>query len=81
MQSRCRFCGAALKLSFADLGMSPPSNSYLEAADLNRMERFYPLHAWVCENCFLVQLEEFETDGDAADDEYAETSHAGYRYS
>lgn len=57
----CRFCGAALELSFADLGMSPPSNSYLQAEDLNRMERFYPLHAWVCEKCFLVQLEEFET--------------------
>jgi len=57
----CRFCGAPLGLSFADLGMSPPSNSFLQAADLNRMERFYPLHAWVCEQCFLVQLEEFET--------------------
>jgi len=60
-QAACRFCGAALKLSFADLGMSPPSNSYLEAGELNRVERFYPLHAWVCEKCFLVQLEEFET--------------------
>jgi 2-polyprenyl-3-methyl-5-hydroxy-6-metoxy-1,4-benzoquinol methylase len=60
-QAACRFCGAALKLSFADLGMSPPSNSYLEAEELNRVERFYPLHAWVCEKCFLVQLEEFET--------------------
>jgi SAM-dependent methyltransferase len=57
----CRFCAAPLTLSFADLGMSPPSNSYLEEEDLNRMERFYPLHAWVCEKCFLVQLEEFET--------------------
>ena len=57
----CRFCSAPLSLSFADLGMSPPSNSYLVAGDLNRMERFYPLHAWVCEKCFLVQLEEFET--------------------
>jgi 2-polyprenyl-3-methyl-5-hydroxy-6-metoxy-1,4-benzoquinol methylase len=57
----CRFCGTPLKLSFADLGMSPPSNSFLEAEALNRMERFYPLHAWVCEKCFLVQLEEFET--------------------
>jgi 2-polyprenyl-3-methyl-5-hydroxy-6-metoxy-1,4-benzoquinol methylase len=57
----CRFCKGPLTLSFADLGMSPPSNSYLEAAELNRVERFYPLHAWVCEKCFLVQLEEFET--------------------
>jgi 2-polyprenyl-3-methyl-5-hydroxy-6-metoxy-1,4-benzoquinol methylase len=60
-QGVCRFCNAPLRLSFADLGMSPPSNSYLEAGGLNRMERFYPLHAWVCEACFLVQLEEFET--------------------
>ena len=60
-QAACRFCGGALELSFADLGMSPPSNSYHEGAELNRMERFYPLHAWVCEKCFLVQLEEFET--------------------
>jgi len=57
----CRFCAAPLGLSFADLGMSPPSNSFLRADELNRMERFYPLHAWVCEKCFLVQLEEFET--------------------
>ena len=60
-RAACRFCAAPLDLSFADLGMSPPSNSYLEAEDLNRMERFYPLHAWVCTKCFLVQLEEFET--------------------
>jgi SAM-dependent methyltransferase len=57
----CRFCAAPLTLSFADLGMSPPSNSYLGAGELNRMERFYPLHAWVCAECFLVQLEQFET--------------------
>jgi 2-polyprenyl-3-methyl-5-hydroxy-6-metoxy-1,4-benzoquinol methylase len=61
MSAACRFCGAPLGLTFADLGMSPPSNSYLKAQDLNRAERFYPLHAWVCERCFLVQLEEFET--------------------
>jgi len=60
-QATCRFCGAALTLSFADLGMSPPSNSYPAAEDLRRTERFYPLHAWVCSRCFLVQLEQFET--------------------
>lgn len=67
----CRFCGAALALSFADLGMTPPSNSYLKAENLNRMERFYPLHAWVCDQCFLVQLEEFETPQQIFSDEYA----------
>ena len=48
-------------MTFADLGMSPPSNSYLTADQLHAMEPFYPLHAWVCEKCLLVQLEEFET--------------------
>lgn len=57
----CRFCGSPLSLSFADLGMSPLSNSYLSASQINKMEPFYPLHAWVCESCYLVQLEEFES--------------------
>ncbi|MEW6300930.1 MAG: SAM-dependent methyltransferase, partial [Thermodesulfobacteriota bacterium] len=41
--------------------MSPLSNTYLKPADLNRMEPFYPLLAYVCKHCFLVQLEEFES--------------------
>ncbi len=58
---RCRFCGAALERVFADLGMSPLANSYLPPEHLNRMEPFYPLRAFVCDTCLLVQLEEFET--------------------
>jgi SAM-dependent methyltransferase len=58
---RCRFCGAALETVFVDLGASPLANSYLNAAEANAMEPFYPLRALVCSNCFLVQLEEFET--------------------
>ena len=57
----CRFCGTALTHSFVDLGVTPPSNAYLRAADLAKPEIFYPLHAYVCEGCFLVQLEEFAT--------------------
>ena len=57
----CRFCSAPLSVTFADLGMSPPSNAYLRPEQLNQMERFYPLHAYVCERCKLVQLEEFES--------------------
>jgi SAM-dependent methyltransferase len=57
----CRFCAAPLADVFADLGMSPPSNSYLRADQLQRMERFYPLTAYVCARCFLVQLPEYET--------------------
>jgi len=43
----CRFCKAQLRQSFADLGMSPPSNAFLKAEALNEMETFFPLHAYV----------------------------------
>ncbi|MHB8531699.1 MAG: methyltransferase domain-containing protein [Solirubrobacteraceae bacterium] len=61
MQTACRFCGAPVDAVFADLGMSPLANSYLEPQAANSMEPFYPLRALVCARCFLVQLEEFET--------------------
>jgi C-methyltransferase C-terminal domain/Putative zinc binding domain/Methyltransferase domain len=60
-QTPCRFCGAPLESVFADLGMSPLANSYLPPERVNAMEPFYPLRALVCDECFLVQLEEFET--------------------
>ncbi len=60
-EARCRFCSAPLRDVFADLGMSPLANSYLPPERANAMEPFYPLRALVCGNCFLVQLEEFET--------------------
>jgi SAM-dependent methyltransferase len=58
---RCRFCDAELQHSFVDLGMSPLANSYLTAAELGRPETFYPLHAFVCDECYLLQLPEFES--------------------
>jgi len=56
---KCRFCGQPLRFTFVDLGMSPLCESFLSLEQLNQMEVFYPLHVFVCENCFLVQLEEF----------------------
>lgn len=61
MAGTCRFCDTTLTHSFCDLGMSPLSNSFVSAERLNAMEPFYPLHAFVCEACFLVQLDEFES--------------------
>jgi SAM-dependent methyltransferase len=55
----CRFCGSTLESSFVDLGMSPLCQTHIEAQQLNHMEPFYPLHAWVCGKCFLVQLEQY----------------------
>lgn len=60
-QATCRFCGAGLQHTFVDLGMSPPCETILERAQLNQMEAFYPLHVYVCDRCFLVQLEEYVT--------------------
>ena len=56
---RCRFCEAELKTTFIDLGMSPLCETYPGPEDLNRMEPFYPLHAYVCDCCLLVQLEQY----------------------
>src|SRR5262247_2074248 len=55
----CLCCGTPLRHTFVDLGMSPLCESFLAAEQLNQMEPFYPLHVYVCEKCFLVQLEEF----------------------
>ena len=56
---KCRFCQSPLEQTFVDLGMSPLCQDHVKPDELNRMEPFYPLHAYVCGNCFLVQLEEF----------------------
>ena len=55
----CRFCKSPIQHTFVDLGMSPLCESNLRPEQLNQMEPFYPLHVFVCENCFLVQLEEY----------------------
>ena len=56
---RCRFCESPLRHTLVDLGMSPLCESYVSAGDLNRMEPFYPLRVYVCDSCYLAQLEEY----------------------
>lgn len=56
----CRFCNTTLKHTFCNLGHSPFSNSYL-SKDQSDIERTFPLHAFVCSSCYLVQLQEFQT--------------------
>jgi hypothetical protein len=55
----CRFCGRQVRHTFVDLGMSPLCQTHITSEQLNQMEPYYPLHAYVCEHCFLVQLEQF----------------------
>ena len=61
MTSNCRFCDAPLTETLANLGMTPLSNSFIAPERAGEMEPFYPLHAYVCSQCRLVQLEEFES--------------------
>lgn len=56
---KCLFCASPLTQTFVDLGMSPLCESYVGRGELNQMEVFYPLHVRVCDNCFLVQLQEY----------------------
>jgi len=57
----CRFCNTQLEYCFVSLGSSPLSNSYLTKEQLHGMEIFYPLDVYVCDDCYLVQLEAFES--------------------
>jgi hypothetical protein len=55
----CRHCGKPLTHTFLDLGHAPPSNAYLRAEDLSHPEIYYPLKVKVCEQCWLVQTEDY----------------------
>jgi hypothetical protein len=67
----CRFCTAPLIHSFCDLGMSPLSNANVSADQLQSAEKFYPLHAYVCDRCWLVQLPEHESPENIFAHDYA----------
>ena len=61
---RGRYCDAEVGLDLVDLGSSPPSNAYLDSADLDRPEAWFPLRVKVCEFCWLVQTEDYaDVDG------------------
>jgi SAM-dependent methyltransferase len=57
----CRFCGSPLEHVFADLGMTPLANSYVEPDELLAPETYFPLHVFLCTECMLVQLPAFES--------------------
>jgi SAM-dependent methyltransferase len=74
---RCRFCGAGLKRTFVDLGMSPLCETYPSASDLDKPEIYYPLHVYVCDECLLVQLEEFQSPENIFSDYAYFSSYSG----
>jgi SAM-dependent methyltransferase len=68
---KCRHCGSEIKNLFVDLGSSPPSNSYLSNKYLNLPEKWYPLRVLCCNNCWLVQTEDFVAEDEMFSSEYA----------
>jgi hypothetical protein len=56
---KCRHCRNPLSHKFIDLGFAPPSNAYITAEQLNHPEIYFPLRAMVCEQCWLVQTEDY----------------------
>jgi len=68
---KCRHCGNPLQHTFIDLGFAPPSNAYLTQADLQKPEKYYPLKVKVCNQCWLVQTEDYAQAGELFSPEYA----------
>ena len=68
---KCRHCYAPLEHVFLDLGFAPPSNAYLTSIDLNAPELYFPLKLLVCDQCWLVQTEDYTKADELFDDDYS----------
>ncbi|WP_047284497.1 class I SAM-dependent methyltransferase [Pseudomonas protegens] len=67
----CRGCGARLSLPLIDLGTSPPSNAYVRVEQLDQAEQWVPLKVQVCQQCWLVQTEDYTRADHLFDADYA----------
>lgn len=68
---KCRHCYSQNLSSVIDLGSSPPSNAYLLKKDLNKLEKWFPLKVNVCNECFLVQTEDYSNADELFNSDYA----------
>jgi len=68
---KCRFCGNTLERVLIDMVNAPPSNSYLTKEQLNEPEVCFPLKVLVCENCWLVQIDEYKSSDEIFCEDYA----------
>jgi SAM-dependent methyltransferase len=66
----CRHCNTQLNHVFCDLQTCPPSNAMLSKNQLNSPETYFPLKVFVCENCWLVQVDEIEKAEAIFNEEY-----------
>ena len=68
---KCRHCGNPLHLPLIDLGSAPPSNAYLTEKTLKAPEKWFPLKVLVCNQCWLVQTEDYAGAEELFDADYA----------
>lgn len=68
---KCRYCQTPLHNVFLDLGSAPPSNAFLNAADLNAPELYFPLRLYTCSDCHLVQVDEVQKHDALFSSDYA----------
>ncbi len=68
---KCRHCEKDLRLPFLDLGNAPPSNAYLSEQAMRAPEKWFPLRILVCEQCWLVQTEDYAGREELFTDDYA----------
>jgi SAM-dependent methyltransferase len=68
---KCRHCHTELKHVFLDLGRAPPSNAYLSKEALLAPETTFPLKLYVCDQCWLVQTEDYSEADTLFSDDYA----------
>ena len=58
-------------MCFSTCKTVPPSNAYLSEKALNEPEVYYPLKVYTCDQCFLVQVDEYKKAQDIFNEEYA----------
>src|SRR5690554_4244364 len=68
---KCRHCQNELTTTFVDLGSAPPSNAYLTEAQMKAPEKWFPLKVMVCDQCWLVQTEDYTGAEELFDADYA----------
>lgn len=57
---KCRFCSKKTDNVLIDLGSMAISNAFITKEQLLQGETIYPLKVLVCDNCFLVQVDEYQ---------------------
>lgn len=76
----CRHCAATLRHVFLDLGFAPPSNAYLTPEKLHEPELYFPLKLYVCEQCWLVQTEDYSRADELFSEDYAYFSSVSHSW-